>query len=93
MNDMMTFPDTWEEYEKLYGFNDSEEIYTNNSRLIPSFRVKQWLEHLPSAEPQIIQCKDCRWWTNQSTTLQGKCKLHGLNPMPEWYCASGEVSK
>lgn len=134
MSDMMTFPDTWEEFEKFYGFNDSEEIYTNNSRLIPSFRVKQWLDYidqheikqqatvssdlisrqaainacirvrehhaydeieeikaLPSAEPQIIRCKDCRWWTNQSTTLQGKCRLHNLNPMPEWYCASGEV--
>lgn len=50
MNEMMTFPDTWEEFEKLYGFNDTEEIYTNNSRLIPSFRVKQWLDHLPSAQ-------------------------------------------
>lgn len=60
MSDMMTFPETWEEFEKFYGFNDSEEIYTNNSRLIPSFRVKQWLEHLPSAEPEIIRCKDCK---------------------------------
>lgn len=52
MSDMMTFPDTWEEFEKLYGFNDAEEIYTNNSRLIPSFRVKQWLDHLPSVQPR-----------------------------------------
>ena len=53
MSDMMTFPDTWEEFEKLYGFNDAEEIYTNNSRLIPSFRVKQWLDHLPSVQPNL----------------------------------------
>ena len=53
MSDMMTFPDTWEEFEKLYGFNDVEEIYTNNSRLIPSFRVKQWLDHLPSVQPEL----------------------------------------
>lgn len=51
------------------------------------------IEAVPSAEPQIIQCKDCKWWTKHDTTLQGKCKLHGLNPMPEWYCASGEVGK
>ena len=56
MSDMMTFPDTWEEFEKLYGFNDAEEIYTNNSRLIPSFRVKQWLDHLPS-----VQSRKGRW--------------------------------
>ena len=46
MVDMMTFPDTWEEYEEQYGFNDEYEVYTNWARLIPSFRVKQWLEHL-----------------------------------------------
>ena len=44
--DQMTFPSTWEEFEKIYGFTDTEEIYTNGSRLIQSFRVEQWLEHL-----------------------------------------------
>lgn len=42
----MAFPKTWKEYEKEYGFYDVKEVYTNNSRLIPSFRVKQWLDHL-----------------------------------------------
>ena len=42
MSDCMVFPNTWEEFEQGYGFVDSEEIYTNGSRLIPSFRVKQW---------------------------------------------------
>ena len=46
MNEQMEFPETWEEYEQEYGFNDSDEVYTNNSRLIQSFRVKQWLDHL-----------------------------------------------
>lgn len=44
--DRMTFPNTWEEFEKIYGFTDTDEIYTNGSRLIQSFRVEQWLEHL-----------------------------------------------
>ena len=52
MNEMMTFPDTWEEFEKSYGFTDNEEVYTNGARLIPSFRAKQWLDHLSSEEPQ-----------------------------------------
>lgn len=59
MSEMMTFPDTWEEFEKLYGFNDAEEIYTNNSRLIPSFRVKQWLDHLSSVQQEQLDCEDC----------------------------------
>ena len=69
MNDMMTFPETWEEYEKQYGFADDEEVYTNGSRLIPSFRVKQWLEHMLSAEPEIIRCKDCRRYNRRPCGL------------------------
>lgn len=46
MGEVMSFPETWEEFEKQYGFTDTEQIYTNGSRLIQSFRVEQWLEHL-----------------------------------------------
>ena len=46
MDNVTDFPKTWEEYEKLYGFTDTDEVYTNGARLIPVFRVKQWLEHL-----------------------------------------------
>ena len=42
----MTFPNTFDEFAKEYGFNDKEEVYTNGSELIPIFRVKQWLEHI-----------------------------------------------
>ena len=43
----MAFPDTWEEFEKHYGFYDSKQAYTyGNTRLIPSFRVQQWLDHI-----------------------------------------------
>ena len=54
MDEIMTFPDTWEEFEKSYGFTDNEEVYTNGARLIPSFRVKQWLNHLPSIHPEEV---------------------------------------
>ena len=42
---MMTFPKTFDEFVKEYGFVDKEEVYTNGSELIQVFRVKQWLEH------------------------------------------------
>ena len=45
MNNQMEFPDTWEEYEKEYGFEDKEQVYTNGSRLISCSRVKQWLDY------------------------------------------------
>lgn len=50
MSDCQQFPNTWEEFEQAYGFEDKKEIYTNGSRLIQSFRVKQWLDHI--AEPE-----------------------------------------
>lgn len=47
MTDQMKFPDTWEEFEEHYGFYDIKNVYTfGNLRLIPSFRVQQWLDHL-----------------------------------------------
>lgn len=48
MDEVMSFPETWEEFEKDYGFTDTEQVYTNGSRLIQSFRVEQWLNHLES---------------------------------------------
>ena len=47
MAEIMLFPKTWEEFEKHYGFYDSKQAYMyGNARLIPSFRVEQWLDHI-----------------------------------------------
>jgi len=43
--DMMSFPDDWMEFVHDYEFSDKEEVYTNGSMLIPSFRVGQMVEH------------------------------------------------
>ena len=45
MADMMNFPKRWEDFLHDYEFEDSRRVYTNGSRLIPSFRVKQMMEH------------------------------------------------
>lgn len=70
MGEMMTFPATWEEYEELYGFTDKEQVYTNGSRLIQSFRVRQWLDHLERNRGEWLylyednyKCSICgSWW-------------------------------
>lgn len=86
MADMMMFPDTWEEFEESYGFTDKEQIYTNGSRLIPSFRVKQWLEHLESKQRQadtpqtetkgVRYCNECKWFRNKQVC--GRCRSRNL---------------
>lgn len=45
MADIMNFPPTFEEFIRQYEFVDKEEIYTNGTKLIPSFRVRQAWNH------------------------------------------------
>jgi len=60
MADMMTFPDTFEEFIKEYEFKDKEEIYTNGAELIPSFRVMQAWEHYTSnVNCALDNIRDC----------------------------------
>lgn len=54
MADVMTFPETVEEFMEQYKITDTEKIYTNGTELVPIFRMKQWFEHLPSAQPERI---------------------------------------
>lgn len=43
--DMMSFPNNWWTFVQQYQFADKDEVYTNGSMLIPSFRVRQMVEH------------------------------------------------
>lgn len=56
--DMMIFPETWDEFERDYGFTDTEQIYTSGSRLIQSYRVKQWLEHIEKSKTYEVEVLD-----------------------------------
>ena len=81
MSDCMVFPNTWEEFEQGYGFEDKKEIYTNGSRLIQSFRVKQWLDHIaepertakvvrvdmPSVHNKVYKCQHCGQYTHRTS--------------------------
>lgn len=67
---MMPFPEDWHDFLKDYSFDDSQEVYTNGSRLIPVFRVEQLIKHLLKAQEPIepimadgiryILCGNCK---------------------------------
>lgn len=38
---------------------------------------------------EVIRCEDCKWWTKQSDSLQGRCELFHHYPTGGWYCANG----
>jgi len=48
--EQMDFPNTFDEFAEVYGFKDKDEVYTNGAKLIPVFRVKQWLEHISTTK-------------------------------------------
>jgi len=45
MDDCMSFPPTWQDFVAQYQFRDSEEVYTNGSKLVQVFRIEQMMEH------------------------------------------------
>ena len=45
MADIMEFPKTMQEFVESYSFIDIDEVYTNGSMLVPTFRVEQAIEH------------------------------------------------
>lgn len=53
MADCMTFPEDWHDFLEDYSFDDSEEVYTNCSRLIPVNRVEQLIDHLLKAQEPV----------------------------------------
>lgn len=44
MGNTFNMPKSFGEFCDEYAFKDSEERYTNGSELVPTFRVKQWLD-------------------------------------------------
>ena len=53
--DVMQFPPSWEDFAEQYSITDSEEVYTNGSKLVPLFRVHQMVKHYFAD----AQCKSC----------------------------------
>lgn len=55
-------------------------------------KVIEHLEQMPSAQPEIIRCKDCRW--GRETCGNIEC-FADINVPPEyhgyeWFCSNGE---
>ena len=67
MADYMNFPKRWEDFLHDYEFEDSRRIYTNGSRLIPSFRVKQMMEHYFPADVEPV--RHGRWVEQEKYTF------------------------
>ena len=62
--------------------------------LVDKADVQTELMMLPSAEPELIRCKDCKYWTHIKRTNRYWCKtddgLFDPNPSPDDFCSRAE---
>ena len=85
MADMMNFPKRWEDFLHDYEFEDARRIYTNGSRLIPSFRVKQMMEHYAPVrhgrwveQGEYAVCMECKNDKSGKTTETAEPQPDGI---------------
>ena len=76
----------WMEYSRGMTKDEIAQRALNSAKATMIRIVKQ----LPSAQPEIIRCKDCKYWTKQEDSLQGRCALFGIYPTGRWYCANAK---
>lgn len=49
------------------------------------------IESIPAADVRhVVTCADCKWWTKQESSLQGRCELLQMYPTGAWFCANGK---
>ena len=64
----------------------------DNDAVVRMSAVEYVLFNLPSAQPEIIRCKDCKFYTPMNReTKTGICRLlMHQNFGDDWYCAGAE---
>ena len=78
-----------------------EPTYTDPLNVLTEVRDR--IEALPSAQPEIVRCKDCKWWDKKEDSPLGYCHAaKHCHYSPHWeiqiyrtypadfFCADGE---
>lgn len=76
MNEKMEFPNTFEEFVNEYSFKDSDEVYTNGSDLIQTFRAMQGWEHFVEQISEDEIRKFLTWLTSEGFFDCYKCPVN-----------------
>lgn len=66
-------------------FRVSQGIHIDGVLYVPYCEVMMFLASLPSAQPEIVRCKDCAKREICRTT-----NVWSVAPDDDWYCADGE---
>ena len=88
MSEEMKFPDTLDEFIEQYSFVDKEQMYTNGSELIHTFRVKQWEEHKKQEnqelKTQLEELNKNLFFTKNELDMRQKSIDNKLNQQKEF---------
>lgn len=75
---------------------DADAIFSNELLLVRAecydavHAVIEKINNAPTVDAvEVVRCKDCKWWTKQSDSPQGRCELFHHYPTGGWYCANG----
>ena len=43
---------------------------------------------LSSDAVEVVRCGECKFWTKQTDSIQGRCALFGMYPTSTWFCGN-----
>jgi len=72
-----------------------DEEFPNDKQVKPYMcgvrMALSFIETAPTVDAvPVVRCKDCKWWTKQEKSIQGRCALTGTYPTGGWYCGNGK---
>lgn len=72
------------DFKVSHGINECDILY------VPYGEVKKYLKQLPSAEPEIIMCMDCKNWERRSA-CEGYChEMYATGFDENFFCGYAE---
>ena len=68
------------------------DVYPQDKIGDAAYRIcAEFIERLPSAQPEIVRCKDCRYYVRDNDRPpRGKCLPLNILSVDDWFCADGE---
>ena len=62
----------------------------NDIEYVMLSEVQMKMRKLPSAQPEIIRCRDCKCWRELPNGCQGFCDMHSTYPTLTDFCSWAE---
>ena len=64
-------------------------IITGYNGVVDKSVAKRLLTQLPSVQPEIIRCKDCKWWCEMPLTITRRCSIFNTDTAMTFFCKHG----